>query len=168
MLTLDLARLDLEGSLEIEAAIPVDSPLWEGSGLEMARPLVVSLRASEAGSGEIIASGRISGALAGECRRCLKAVETVIDQDVVLVFTDSTGDEDGGDLRVIPEGELELDVGEAIREELLLESERFVECDPECKGLCPTCGINRNDQTCECTVDEPDPRWDALRALKSE
>jgi len=25
-----------------------------------------------------------------------------------------------------------------------------------------------NDNSCDCSTDEPDPRWDALRALQSE
>ncbi len=168
MLTLNLARLEREGTLEIEATIPADDPLWEGSGLNLAEPLGVHLRAHTAGSGEVVATGRVRGRLANECRRCLKPVETGIDQEVVLVFSDAGEMEPGGEIRPIPESVMELDLREGIREELLLDVDPFVECDPECKGLCPNCGVNRNDDTCSCTVDEPDPRWDALRALKSE
>ena len=70
---------------------------------------------------------------------------------------------------MIPARARELDLGEAIREELILDLDPFVLCDPECKGLCPKCGVNRNQQTCECVDEELDPRWDVLRrALKNE
>ena len=169
MLTLDLVRLEKEGTLEIEAAIPVDSDLWTESGLTPAAPLGVRLRAHAAGSGEIVATGRLKGRLKYECRRCLKTVEREVDQEVVFVFSDEAGpDGKSGEIRPIPEGVDVIALGDSVREEMLLETDRFVECDPECRGLCPGCGVNRNDETCDCTSNEPDPRWDALRALKSE
>jgi len=42
-------------------------------------------------------------------------------------------------------------------------------CSPDCKGICPKCGGNRN--VGECTCDETvniDPRWEALRDLMSD
>ena len=169
MLTLDLVRLEREGTLEIDAEIPADSDLWEGTGLTLASPLGVKLRAHLAGSGEIVATGRLTGRLSHECRRCLKPVETGVDLEVALVWSDEAGpDGAGDDIRPIPEKVKELELGEAVREEVLLAVDPFVVCDPECRGFCPHCGVNRNEKTCACTSDEPDPRWDALRALKSE
>jgi uncharacterized protein len=37
-------------------------------------------------------------------------------------------------------------------------------CKPDCKGLCPRCGANRNRQPCTCVGD--DPRWEALANLR--
>lgn len=34
-------------------------------------------------------------------------------------------------------------------------------CSADCKGLCPHCGINRNQATCDCAAGV-DPRWEAL------
>ena len=55
MLKLDLPRLEREGTLEISAEIPADDPLWGDSDLRFRGPLQVSVRASVAGSGEILA-----------------------------------------------------------------------------------------------------------------
>jgi uncharacterized protein len=38
-------------------------------------------------------------------------------------------------------------------------------CRPDCQGMCPTCGINRNDETCACVDDDIDPRFAALKKL---
>jgi uncharacterized protein len=40
-------------------------------------------------------------------------------------------------------------------------------CRPECRGLCPTCGADLNEQggQCSCAAPEPDPRWAALATL---
>ncbi len=42
-------------------------------------------------------------------------------------------------------------------------------CSPECGGICPECGGNRNLGECTCEeVENIDPRWEALRKLKDE
>jgi uncharacterized protein len=38
-------------------------------------------------------------------------------------------------------------------------------CSPDCKGLCPTCGIDLNIEACTCEVKKNDPRWDPLKKL---
>jgi uncharacterized protein len=37
-------------------------------------------------------------------------------------------------------------------------------CRNDCLGLCPECGVNRNNETCTCTA-RTDPRWAALDSL---
>ena len=41
-------------------------------------------------------------------------------------------------------------------------------CQPDCKGLCPTCGTNRNLLECDCREEAVDPRLDALRAIRDQ
>lgn len=170
MLRLDLARLERKGTAHIQAEVEPTDPVWEGSGLVFDSPLSVDLRAQVAGSGEIVVRGTAQGVLRWECRRCLEPVRTEVREDVTFVYApeDLLGEEEA-DVRPIPARAREIDLGEAIREELMLDLDPFVLCDPECKGLCPHCGVNRNQQTCDCVGDEPDPRWDVLRrALKNE
>ena len=72
------------------------------------------------------------------------------------------------DVRLLPVGAGELDLKESIREEVILSQTLLALCMPNCRGLCPQCGTNLNQQSCQCTVEEADPRWDVLRALKKE
>jgi uncharacterized protein len=55
-----------------------------------------------------------------------------------------------------------------VREEVVLAVNPYVVCDPECRGLCPKCGAKLDEGECGCADDEADPRWAALRDLKSE
>ncbi|UCC24482.1 MAG: DUF177 domain-containing protein [Gemmatimonadales bacterium] len=169
MFKLDLPRLERAGTLEISAEIPADDPLWEGSDLGLRGPLQVQGTASLAGSGEVLVKANIRGELEQECRRCLKAVLSPVDLDVLLVFgaTDAEWGDDG-EIRPLDPEATELNVGEAVREELILNTAPYVLCDENCRGLCPRCGVDRNAESCECTLEEPDPRWDALRGLKTE
>ncbi|MDD5195443.1 MAG: DUF177 domain-containing protein, partial [Candidatus Omnitrophica bacterium] len=43
-----------------------------------------------------------------------------------------------------------LTVDNDIREEVLLNFPMKVLCKPDCKGLCPGCGANLNNEVCKC------------------
>lgn len=171
MLPLDLARLSREGTLRVQAEIPPDAPLWEGTGVRLQDPLRVDLKASETQSGEVVVRGVIEGTLDQECRKCLDPVAVPLREEVTFVYAPPDllgGEEEDGEIRVLPAQASELDLEEPIREEVILVAPTYTQCDPGCKGLCPRCGADWNETTCECAVEEPDPRWDALRALKNE
>ncbi len=168
MLRVDLGQLGREGSVVVEGRVASDDELWQDTDLTWAGDVRVRLRASYAGTGEIVARGDVQGTLLQECRRCLEPVETVVEEELTMVFTDeAVDDEAGGAYPFEPVGE-EFDLGEAVREEVVLAVNPFVVCKPDCRGLCPRCGQDLNKGSCDCSLDEPDPRWAALRELKSE
>jgi uncharacterized protein len=50
---------------------------------------------------------------------------------------------------------------------VLLDAPTTPLCRPDCAGLCPQCGADRNEQACACQPPPADPRWSALDALKA-
>jgi uncharacterized protein len=58
-----------------------------------------------------------------------------------------------------------LDLGEMLREQFYLALPMRPLCRPDCQGLCPSCGIDRNVETCQCQTDWVDPRLSGLKAL---
>lgn len=171
MLMIDLARLERDGRIRVDAEIPAGDPLWEDTELTFDEPLQVHAVATVAGSGEVVVRGRLEGRLLRECRRCLDPVRTPVDRELTLVWAprdELEPREDDGETRPLELSATTVDLGGAIREELILGTGRFVVCDPECRGLCPRCGINLNVESCDCTLEEPDPRWDTLRALQND
>ncbi len=64
----------------------------------------------------------------------------------------------------------EIDIAPLLREMVILAIPMKPLCRPDCKGLCPVCGADRNREPCEHTQeDEPvDPRWEGLRALRKK
>ncbi|NLJ78966.1 MAG: DUF177 domain-containing protein [Tissierellia bacterium] len=36
-------------------------------------------------------------------------------------------------------------------------------CGENCKGLCPSCGVNHNTMECDCITDDIDPRFEKLK-----
>lgn len=175
MLRLDLVALERRRTIELDAVIPVDADLWSGSELRLIEPVSVKLKASSGHAGQILVRGRITTRLEGECRRCLGRVEIPFAVEPTLVFMpreaaseeDEELEEDDG-LRLYDDHALELDLGEVVREELILNVPAWPVCRPDCRGLCPQCGVDLNETSCACTTEESDSRWAALRALKNE
>lgn len=172
MFRVNLTDLDRQGSTEVEGRIPPDDPLWKDSdAVSLEDPVEVRLVLTATPTGQVIARGTLEATLTRSCRRCLTDVDVSIREDLNLVWSvpdELDAEADDGEIRTLDPATNELDLRDAIREEFLLAVPRFVECGPDCSGLCPQCGINRNHETCDCTLKEPDPRWDALRALTNE
>src|SRR5713226_9546415 len=51
-------------------------------------------------------------------------------------------------------------------EEILLAMPGQILCREDCKGLCPTCGIDRNAGSCQCADSDGDSRWEQLKNLR--
>ncbi len=59
----------------------------------------------------------------------------------------------------------QIDLDELVREELLLAVPTHLVCQENCKGVCPTCGADRNVTDCRCGEEYVDPRWAGLKKL---
>ncbi|HUX46904.1 MAG TPA: DUF177 domain-containing protein [Desulfosporosinus sp.] len=62
----------------------------------------------------------------------------------------------------------EVDIKERIFEQIVLALPMKFICSAECRGLCPSCGGNRNLTPCHCGEDEIDPRFAALCKWQSD
>ena len=166
MPVVDLNRLAREGSVFVSERVPPDATAWGDGRLPWAEPVSVRLRASVAGTGQIVVRGKIVGLLEQECRRCLEPVRGGLDEEVTLVFV-SSDDPHAEDYEAhIFEPSATLDVSDAIRQEALLALNPYVVCKPGCMGLCPGCGTNLNRGTCACDRSRTHPAWDALKTLQ--
>ncbi len=59
-----------------------------------------------------------------------------------------------------------IDLEQMVRDVVLIELPTAPLCRPECAGICPECGTDLNEAGCDCTLDDTDPRWAALRSLQ--
>jgi len=108
-----------------------------------------------------------------ECPRCLKTVKRSVASEVELLAMPRqeepmTGELELGeeDLGILYLREPVLDTEPVLLEQLQLNIPMRQLCREDCAGLCPKCGVDLNEKTCECVTDEPDSRWTALAALK--
>ena len=58
-----------------------------------------------------------------------------------------------------------LDLGEILREQILLALPMYPRCREDCRGLCPVCGANLNETECGCERGQTDPRLIVLKSI---
>jgi uncharacterized protein len=112
-------------------------------------------------SGGLRAKGRVSAPWHGVCRRCSVEVLGISDVAVDERFVDHR--EPGDEEAYLIESDL-VDLAPLVHDAILLDLPLAPLCRPDCAGLCPYCGIDRNEATCACTAPR-DPRWATLDGL---
>jgi uncharacterized protein len=129
------------------------------------------------GPKEVVADIRLRGRFAGNfqvpCARCIEPVEIPLAAEFDLIFRPLGADADVPE-RSITASETEIGyyqedsllLEDVLREQVLLSLPVRTLCKPDCKGLCPRCGANRNLQPCSCDEGPNDPRWEALTDLR--
>lgn len=174
MLRVNLMDLDREGQLQIQQTIAPDDPLWGDLDIPLEGGVEVDLTLTATATGQVIAQGTFTFVPRLQCRRCLTDILQTVSEDVMMVwaprdeFHEGQGEDGSDEIRVLELDSNDLEISSAIREEVVLAAPVYAICKEDCRGLCPKCGVNRNEETCDCVLDEPDPRWDALRALKED
>lgn len=61
-----------------------------------------------------------------------------------------------------------IDLDKDIRDYAILAVPMKKLCSEDCKGLCPNCGKNLNEDHCNCAEEDIDPRWETIQKLKSK
>lgn len=145
-----------QGPVDTDSTVePSEAPL-AGTGVALAGPLEVRGRLQEAGQGQYLWRATLAAPVKGACRRCLAEVEVPVTVEVGVVFSaDPDAEDDPSVYPFIPTQGV-IDLAEAVREEFALAVPAFVECRPDCAGLCPRCGADLNAGPCGCAA-APEP-----------
>ncbi|MGB5660320.1 MAG: DUF177 domain-containing protein [Thermoanaerobaculia bacterium] len=146
-------------TLERPELLGLGEVLWQGS--------------VERENGVFRLDGRLEYEQTVTCGRCLEPLVLPVESDVRLRLVTTAPAAAEGEIElteddletVYVEGE-EMDTLQLVREQLLLNIPMRSLCSEECLGLCPTCGANRNCESCGCDQVEVDPRWEALKNLR--
>lgn len=151
MLSYSLREL-AKGAIQVDSALAPDDAVWEDGDVRPTEALRVTGRLSGAGTGRYYFSGAFEGTAAGECRRCLTPVQSVVQGDLHVLFADADDENaDEPDVYPLGEGGTTIDLRPSVREQWLLEASSLPLCQPECLGLCITCGADRNRGPCGCS-----------------
>jgi len=101
--------------------------------------------------------------ITAECVRCLGSFSQPLEVNFTEVysFTEDSATVPG---QVVPEDGV-IDLQLLVREEMLLAVPINPLCSPDCMGLCPVCGGNRNVEPCSHEEHLGDPRLSVLKSL---
>ncbi len=152
-----------------------------GSEISQRTPLKTAGRAElveeHHGKHEIIKDIRLRGRLAAglelQCARCLDPVKQDVAREFELLYR-PLGVDAGRDEISVTDAEAEIGyyqgqgilLEDVLREQVLLALPLKVTCREDCKGLCPHCGRNLNQEQCSCAAQLEDPRWAALKEIR--
>jgi uncharacterized protein len=149
--------------------VPPDDPF----NLKLLRPVNVILNLNRRPD-HIRITGKITGSLEVSCHRCLRPFPLLFNEtvDIYLVASERMS---GGEEKELEPDELlyEFFDGEVIEVDRLVVEQIFlalpvkVLCDENCKGICPGCGTNLNEEACRCKADDSKSPFAKLKLIKT-
>jgi uncharacterized protein len=171
---LELRPLDFEedfqpGVIDLGAEVRQRNPLQASGRAE----LVEEHHGKHKIIKDIRLRGRLSAQLELQCARCLEPVPQTVDREFELLYR-PLGTDAGRDELSVTDAEAEIGyyqgegvlLEDVLREQVLLALPLKITCREDCKGLCPHCGKNLNQEQCSCEVPAEDPRWAALKEIR--
>ena len=111
------------------------------------------------------------------CSRCLKQFETTLGAEFATTYSrgqPETAAEDGGDgieisaeqAGLILYSGREIDLQEALQEQVVMSMPVQPICAEACRGLCSRCGTDLNTGSCDCRNESNNIQFAALKNLK--
>jgi uncharacterized protein len=153
----------------LQRVVPAPASLGlELIGVAEGEPVSLDVRMESVSEG-VLVSARAQAPLHGECGRCLREIEDTLDVEFQQLYayedstTDATTDDDEvgrmyGDL---------IDLEPELRDAVVLALPLHPRCREDCPGLCPECGVPRDELPPDHShPTQVDPRWAALSQLK--
>lgn len=175
-LQISIARLREEG-FDITLRLGEDwFARWQEKdpGLEFAGPGRLSVRVHlERHGHDILVRGHLEGALTLSCSRCLNPFSHPVAADFDLLLAPGPMSVDDKEVELsrddldldFYEGEL-VDVERILREQVLLQLPLKPLCAETCRGICPRCGADLNQETCRCPAEESTSPFVGLKKIK--
>ena len=144
-----------DGAHEFEPRGPAETDVFAEATVH------VTLRL-ESFLGGLWAKGRVAAPWHGVCRRCSTPVLGVSEVTLRERFVDERGP--GDEETYLIEDDF-VDLAPLVRDAILLDLPLAPLCREDCRGLCPYCGIDRNESSCDCQAPLH-ARWATLDGLR--
>ena len=157
-------------------AFPVLAKMVQNRECKFFEPIKVGIRAF--GAGDLIeVEGTLQTGVQLSCSRCLIKFKSPIKSDFALTYTkEAPGlEEDATDAEVelriqeiglmVFRGEA-IDLRKGIQEQIVMAFPLQPLCHENCKGLCPNCGTDLNQQNCGCQREPVSNKFQVLKDLK--
>ncbi len=87
---------------------------------------------------DLTVQAHVEGPCHFTCSLCLEEFNNVFEKDIVLHY----------DIKGLDS----LTIDQDVRDEIIAEHPIRILCRPDCKGLCPFCGTNLNNESCDCVT----------------
>jgi uncharacterized protein len=143
---------------------PLDDLATPVASVPHDRPVTVDVEIESVVEG-LLVTGTVSATAVVNCVRCLRRFDQEVQVEVRELFSLEPGQDEDEGYAVLPDDRLPLDT--MARDALVLAFPAFPLHRPDCAGLCPVCGADRNTSDCgHGGTEDLDPRWAALAGLQ--
>ena len=174
-LVFDVEAIPEDEGLDLELSESRKRFRIEAEDCSLARDIDLDGHLSRVGR-EAFFKGRVKTSLHLTCSRCLEPFQMEVDAEVSACFLPQPAQAPGEEMELNPADieveyytENNIDLSQPVYDQILLTLPFVRLCRPDCRGLCPRCGINRNQEVCQCEEDKPlDPRLAVLKQLKDK
>jgi uncharacterized protein len=151
--------------------------LLDNGILHFINPLKVYIRAIRI-QDIIEIEGRMHNRVGLHCSRCLSPFTMPLSTEFELTYTKNLPERETHDkeeielqaeeMRMIRlEGDT-IDLRKAVQDQIVMSLPLQPLCSPDCRGLCPRCGTNLNEDDCGCDRTPEDNPFAVLKNLKSD
>ena len=151
----------------ILAPIEMERFEFQGNSYEFAEKDAVDLTITNLGNRTVLIEGSTNISLSLFCSRCLKKltypIEIHISKEVDFNLTEEERAEGLDETNYIIGYNLDVDI--LIYDEILMGFPMRLLCSEDCKGICKSCGVNLNEETCNCDNRSYDPRMSVIRDI---
>ena len=135
MIKISLRDITSNG-LDIDQSIPKEGIGLSDEEVDIRSLLNVKAHLEKANS-VVIADTHIKAEFGYMCSRCLEELYSTEERSYKF------------DFQIDPTMEY-IDLGEEIRQEIIMANPAKILCSKDCKGICPKCGMNLNKEQCKC------------------
>lgn len=157
---------------------PALEELQQRGEVKFEAPIRVSGRVQRIGQ-LVELEGEVRSRASLACSRCLEPVAQTLVAGFALTYSEGTPevvDEESGEeieltaeeMGLIPFAGEEIDLLDAIQEQIIMALPLQPLCRPDCRGLCPQCGADLNREACDCQPPVFNNRFGKLKELKIE
>jgi uncharacterized protein len=149
----------------VVVSAPLDHLATPVASVPPDRPVTVDAEIESVVEG-LLVTGQVRATAVVHCVRCLRDLDHELEVEVRELFALRPGGDQDEGYAVLPDDRLPLDA--MARDALVLSFPAFPLHRPDCAGLCPVCGADRNTVDCGHTGTETiDPRWAGLADLRA-
>ena len=116
-------------------------------------------------------NGEIDTKIEYKCVRCLDLFDSIMYLPFDILLTnklESSIDKDMTEIIDLSSIKDELDFSNILAEFIELDKPMKPLCQDRCNGICPICGINKNNLSCDCKNDQTNGIWDKLKKLENK
>lgn len=124
----------------------------------------------------VLLEGTLKATVALDCDRCLEEYDYAADLHFTIDLELTGQDRPSQALRehscsssemdVMFLDEPLIDIGYILQQQIFLAVPLKKLCSPSCRGLCPQCGVNLNNEPCQCTTAGSSSPFSVLESLK--